>query len=76
MAELRRTADAAGGIDWEAHMIDGTIVRAHRHAAGAKRMARPVRKWFRRSDIGSLHQRIRSQGSALAKMEIRASRAS
>jgi transposase len=42
----------------------------------AQRMARPVCKQFRRSDLSSLHQRIRSQGRTLAKMEIRASRAS
>jgi len=35
-------------------------------------MARPVRKrFFAGTDIG-LHQRIRSQGFSLAKMEIRA----
>jgi len=36
LAELRRIADAAGGIDWEVHLVDGTSVRAHRCAAGAK----------------------------------------
>ncbi len=36
LAELRRLADAAGRIDWEAHMVDGTNVRAHRCAAGGK----------------------------------------
>jgi transposase len=36
LAELRRMADAKGGIDWEVHMIDATNVRAHRCAAGAK----------------------------------------
>lgn len=36
LAELRRMADAAGGIDWEVHMVDGTNVRAHRCAAGGK----------------------------------------
>ena len=41
-----------------------------------KRMARPVCKRFLRSDLSSLRQRIRSQGIALAKMEIRASRSS
>jgi hypothetical protein len=30
----------------EEHAIDSTIVRAHQHAAGVKRMARPVGKWF------------------------------
>ena len=34
----------------------------------------PVCKRLLRSDLSSLHQRIRSQGSTLAKMEIRASR--
>lgn len=28
-------ADAIGEIDWEVHFVDGTIVRAHQHAAGA-----------------------------------------
>ena len=36
LAELRRIADAQGGIDWEVHLVDGTSVRAHRCAAGAK----------------------------------------
>ena len=36
LAELRRMADVSNGIDWEVHMIDGTNVRAHRCAAGAK----------------------------------------
>ena len=36
LAELRRLADAAGVIDWEVHMVDGTSIRAHRHAAGGK----------------------------------------
>ena len=34
--ELRRLADAKGGIDGDVHMVDGTSVRAHRCAAGAK----------------------------------------
>src|ERR687886_2189296 len=33
---LRQKADAAGGIDWGTHYVDGTTVRAHQHAAGAK----------------------------------------
>jgi transposase len=36
LAELRRIADARGGIDWEVHLVDGTSVRAHRCAAGGK----------------------------------------
>ena len=36
LAELRRAADAAGEIDWDVHLVDGTSVRAHRCAAGGK----------------------------------------
>jgi len=47
LAELRRIADAKGGIDWEVHMIDGTNVRAHHCAAGAKGGS-IVRRWAAR----------------------------
>ncbi len=36
LAGLQRAGDAAGRLDWSVHMIDGTSIRAHRHAAGAK----------------------------------------
>ena len=29
--------DAAGNVDWNLHFVDGSVVRAHPHAAGAKR---------------------------------------
>jgi len=32
---LQRDADRAGRLDWHTHYVDGTIVRAHQHAAGA-----------------------------------------
>jgi transposase len=35
-AEVQRLGEAEGRIDWEIHYVDGTIVRAHQHAAGAK----------------------------------------
>ena len=25
-----------GGLDWRVHHVDGTMIRAHQHAAGAK----------------------------------------
>lgn len=37
MDALLRHADHAGDLDWSRHMIDSTVVRAHQHAAGAKR---------------------------------------
>jgi transposase len=37
LAEVQRAADAAGHVQWTIHYIDSSIVRAHQHAAGAKR---------------------------------------
>src|SRR3990172_9401046 len=34
-AAVQANADAAGELDWSVHFVDGTIVRAHQHAAGA-----------------------------------------
>jgi transposase len=36
LAALQRAGDAAGNLDWSLHFVDGSIVRAHQHAAGAK----------------------------------------
>ena len=36
LAALQAQADATGQLDWEMHFIDGSIIRAHQHAAGAK----------------------------------------
>jgi transposase len=35
VSKLQAKADAEGQLDWEIHYVDGTIVRAHQHAAGA-----------------------------------------
>ena len=35
-AALQRREDAAGRVDWEVQFVDGSVVRAHQHAAGAK----------------------------------------
>jgi transposase len=40
---VQQQADAAGRLDWEIHYVDGTIVRAHQHAAGAKKGPRRPR---------------------------------
>ncbi len=36
LAAVQRQADAAGHLDWALHFVDGTVIRAHQHAAGAK----------------------------------------
>ena len=35
LAVLQRMADRAGRLDWATPYVDGTVVRAHQHAAGA-----------------------------------------
>jgi len=42
-AELQTALDVEGNVDWEVHFIDSTTVRAHQHAAGAKKVARNER---------------------------------
>src|SRR5579875_8393 len=39
LAELQTDADDRGALDWELHFLDGTTIRAHPHAAGAKKGA-------------------------------------
>ena len=39
LAELKRDADARGELDWAVHFVDSSNVRAHQHAAGAKKGA-------------------------------------
>ena len=41
--QLQQQAAAEGQVEWEIQFLDGTIVRAHQHAAGAKK-ARPKSK--------------------------------
>ena len=58
LAALQADGDAAGELDWSLHFVDGTTVRAHQHAAGAKkgaairRSAVPVADSRRKSTSG------------------------
>jgi transposase len=44
-AAVQRQADAERQVDWTLHFVDGTVVRAHQHAAGAKGGPRRRRRW-------------------------------
>lgn len=44
LAALQAEADAAGRLDWDLHFVDGTVVRAHAAAAGAKGGAPATRR--------------------------------
>jgi transposase len=37
LAALQAEEDAQGNLDWTIHVVDGSVVRAHHHAAGAQR---------------------------------------
>jgi transposase len=37
LAALQTQADAQSQLDWDTHFVDGSVIRAHQHAAGAKR---------------------------------------
>jgi len=58
-AAVQQQADSAGHLDWETHYVDGTIIRAHQHAAGAQGGA----------DAEALG---RSQGGFSTKVHVRA----
>lgn len=42
---VQRRADAAGQVDWTLQFVDGSVIRAHQHAAGAKRGTQNPRRW-------------------------------
>lgn len=37
LQRLQAQTDARGDLDWDLHFVDATVVRAHQHAAGARR---------------------------------------
>jgi transposase len=44
-AQLQQMGATAGQLDWEVHYVDGSIVRAHQHAAGAKKAPQRRKRW-------------------------------
>ena len=37
LQSLHQQADASGHLNWEVHYVDGSVICAHQHAAGAKK---------------------------------------
>jgi transposase len=64
LATVQQWGDTAGRLDWSAHFVDGTIIRAHQHAAGARR----------RDGKQDAHALGRSQGGFSTKLHLRAER--
>ena len=44
LVALQTEAQTVGEIDWSLHFVDGTTVRAHQHAAGAKK-GEAIKPW-------------------------------
>ena len=66
LAGLQAAADARGAIDWDLHFVDATIVRAHQHAAGARRQPGVIGGQDKAEALG------RSQGGFSTKLHLRA----
>ena len=43
LESLQAIADKEGNLDWKVHYVDGTVIRAHQHAAGGKKGAKKRR---------------------------------
>src|SRR3954447_19540835 len=56
---LQALADAQGRVGWEVHFLDSTVVRAHQHAAGARKTGREP--WRRGRGTGPLARRLHHQ---------------
>ena len=50
---VQQRADSEGRIDWEVHYVDGIVVRAHQHAAGAKKGTQRTMKLLVGARVGS-----------------------
>jgi transposase len=37
LSSLQQQANLKGQLNWQLHHVDGSVIRAHQHAAGAKR---------------------------------------
>ena len=66
LAALQAEAEAAGEIDWDLHYVDARVVRAHQHAAGARRDGAVGSEVQAREALG------RSQGGFSTKLPLRA----
>lgn len=67
MSALQQQADAAQELNWDVHHVDGSVIRAHQHAAGAKQSS-PEAEALGRSVGGfstKIHLRIEGRGKPM-----------
>src|SRR3954470_14758699 len=63
LAAVQTEADAEGKLDWSVHYLDGTVIRAHQPAAGAKG-GDPAQEALGRSQGGfSTKVHLKAEGS-------------
>lgn len=59
---VQQQADARGDLDWDIHYVDGTIIRAHQHAAGAHKSSADAEALGRSQGGFSTKVHVRSEG--------------
>lgn len=63
LSELQTLAAQQGELNWELHFEDGTIIRAHQHAAGKKITPQAEAFWRSRGGFSTkLHVRAEGNG--------------
>jgi hypothetical protein len=66
LAALQSGAEERGEVDWDLHFVAATVIRAHQHAAGARRDGAAESEAQAREALGH------SQGGFLTKLHPRA----
>ena len=69
LAALQQEAHERGELDWSLHFVDGSVIRVHQHAAGARKDTRRGDEALGRSRGGystKLHVRAERQGKPMA----------
>jgi transposase len=67
LEQLQQQSDAVGALDWAVHYVDGSVIRAHQHAAGARGSTAEAEA-LGRSQGGfstKIHLRVEGQGKPM-----------
>lgn len=64
---LQARADCQGRVDWSLHFLDSTVVRAHQHAAGARKIGRPIEGEALGRSRGGFSTKIHIRAEGLGK---------
>jgi len=68
LESLQATTDADGNIDWDVFLVDGSIVKAHPHAAGARKLtAKPLKKGERSMRVLASRKKLLAEAEAASQ---------